>query len=141
MVDQEADKPQMETNGQEEKASALEVRESDKFKYGDLILIYENKETIKCLTLIKGGVFQNKFGAFSHDDIVGKPFGSKIISPKTKGFITALRFIPYLWERSISRLTQILFNPDISMILTMLNITKNSIIYESGRIMINPRNW
>jgi len=99
-------------------------------------LIYENKETIKCLTLEKGKVFQNKFGAFKHDDINGKPFGSKIISEKTKGFITALRFIPYLWERSISRLTQILFNPDISIILTLLNVSKNSIIYESGKYLV-----
>lgn len=113
-----------------------EVSENDRFKDGDLILIYENKETIKCITLEKGKVFQNKFGAFKHDDIVGKPFGSKIISEKTKGFITALRFIPYLWERSISRLTQILFNPDISIILTLLNVSKNSIIYESGKILI-----
>lgn len=109
-----------------------EVSEKDRFKFGDVILIYENKETIKCLTLEKGKVFQNKYGAFKHEDIVGKPIGSKIISEKTKGFITALRFIPYLWERSISRLTQIIFNPDISIILTLLNISKNSIIYESG---------
>lgn len=109
-----------------------EANENEIFKLGDIMLIYENKDKIKCLKLEKGKVFQNKYGSFKHEDIAGKPFGSRIISEKTKGFITALRFIPYLWERSISRLTQILFNPDISVILTLLNITNNSIIYESG---------
>jgi hypothetical protein len=132
-------------NGQNEEKGNVEEKpvapERDRFKYGEVILIYENRETIKCVTLEKGKVHQNKFGAFKHDEIVGKPYGAKIVSEKSKGFITALRFIPYLWERSISRLTQILFNPDISIILTMLNITKNSIIYESGKYKFLLRNW
>ena len=37
-----------------------------------------------------------------------------------------------IWERCINKMTQILFNPDISMIMTLLNITQSSIIYESG---------
>jgi tRNA (adenine57-N1/adenine58-N1)-methyltransferase len=32
----------------------------------------------------------------------------------------------------MSRMTQILFNPDISLIMTFLNIRNNSVIYESG---------
>jgi len=101
-------------------------------KFGEVILIYENKETIKCITLERGKVFNNKFGSFRHENIVGQPYGTKIYSEKSKGYITALRFLPYLWEKSISRLTQILFNPDISIILTLLNINKGSVIYESG---------
>jgi tRNA (adenine57-N1/adenine58-N1)-methyltransferase len=136
MVDQQPETTDNIEQTKENIEIRREVSENDRFKYGEVILIYENKETIKCLTLEKGKVFQNKFGAFKHDDIVGKPFGSKIVSEKTKGFITALRFIPYLWERSISRLTQILFNPDISIILTLLNVSKNSIIYESGKYLV-----
>jgi tRNA (adenine57-N1/adenine58-N1)-methyltransferase len=133
MVDQQPETTDLTEKTNENTDNRREVSENDRFKYGEVILIYENKETIKCLTLEKGKVFQNKFGAFKHDDIVGKPYGSKIVSEKTKGFITALRFVPYLWEKSISRLTQILFNPDISIILTLLNVSKNSIIYESGK--------
>ena len=110
-----------------------EANENEKFKYGELIMIYENKETIKWTVLEKEKTFQNRFGTFKHNEIVGKPYGSKIVSEKTKGYIIALKFTPYLWEKSISRLTQILFNADISLILTLLNITKNSIIYESGK--------
>jgi len=76
--------------------------------------------------------FQNKFGIFKHDDIAEKPYGSKILCNKNKGYIFVLRFIPYLFEKCISKMTQILFNPDISMIMTFLNINKHSIIYESG---------
>ena len=121
---------------QEEKIEEInnkrQVNDNEKFNLGDIILIYENRDSIKCIKLEIGKIFHNKHGAFKLEDIIGKPFGSKIISEKSKGYITALRFIPYLWERSISRLTQILFNPDISFILTLLNISKNSIIYESG---------
>ena len=100
--------------------------------YGDLVIVYENRDSIKYFILEKGGLFQNKNGHFRHDDMYGKPYGSKIHNMKNTGFIIMLSFVANLWESCINRLTQILFNPDISMIMTLLNIRKDSIIYESG---------
>jgi tRNA (adenine57-N1/adenine58-N1)-methyltransferase len=100
--------------------------------YGDLIMIYEARDSIKFFILTKGVIFQNKNGHFKHEDILGKPYGSKIYNAKNSGHVTVLSFITNLWERCINRMTQILFNPDISLIMTFLNIRNNSVIYESG---------
>lgn len=104
-----------------------------KVNYGDVVIIYEGRESIKYFVLERGKIFQNKYGNFKHDDMYGQSYGAKIFSPgKKEGYITILDFVTHLWERAIGRLTQILFNPDISMILTFLNIRSDSIVYESG---------
>ena len=113
-------------------SSDLITKEDIKTKYGDLIVIYENVESIKYFTLEKGKVFQNRFGSFKHDDMVNKYFGSKIYNNKKEKYITILSFVPNIWERCINKMTQILYNPDISLIMMLLNINQNSIIYESG---------
>ena len=101
--------------------------------YGDLVIIYETGDSIKYFTLEKGKRFQNKFGIFLHDDIYGKNYGSKIYDTKEgKKYISVLSFVPNIWERCINKMTQILFNPDISLIMILLNISQSSIIYESG---------
>lgn len=100
--------------------------------YGDLMLLYENRDSIKYFTLEQGKVFQNRHGGFKHDDMYGSVYGSKIKATRGEGYVTIFDFISHLWERSMNRMTQILFNPDISMIMTFLNIRSDSIIYESG---------
>ena len=113
-------------------SSDLITKEDVKTKYGDLIIIYENGDSVKYFTLEKGKVFQNRFGSFKHDDMVNKYFGSKIYNNKKEKYITILSFVPNIWERCINKMTQILYNPDISLIMMLLNINQNSIIYESG---------
>ena len=110
----------------------MEIEKKGAIKYGDLIILYEGGDSIKYFTLEKGKAFQNRFGAFKHDDMVGKNFGSRIFNMKKDKYVTILSFVPNVWERCINKMTQILFNPDISMIMTLLNITQSSIIYESG---------
>jgi tRNA (adenine57-N1/adenine58-N1)-methyltransferase len=103
-----------------------------KIKYGDLVIVYESRESVKYFTLEQGKFFQNKNGSFKHDEMYGKTFGSKINAIRGNGYITIFDFMGHLWERAMNRMTQILFNPDISMIMTFLNIRSDSIIYESG---------
>ena len=100
--------------------------------YGDLIIIYENGDSVKYFTLEKGKKIQNKYGTFSHDDIYGKNYGCKIYNKDKTQFISVLSFVPNIWERCINKMTQILFNPDISLIMILLNLSQSSIIYESG---------
>lgn len=105
---------------------------------GDIVLIMEGKDSYKQIIAQTSGYFQNKFGHFNYSDLIGKSLGSKIntISKSKKdkitGFVTVIDFIPFLWEKAGDRLTQILFNPDISFILGMLNIKSDSIVLESG---------
>jgi tRNA (adenine57-N1/adenine58-N1)-methyltransferase len=101
--------------------------------YGDVVLVYESRDSIKFFILESGKIFQNKYGNFKHEDIYGKTFGSKVYAVKsTERYITIFDFYAHLWERCINRMTQILYNPDISLIMSFLNIRSDSIIYESG---------
>jgi tRNA (adenine57-N1/adenine58-N1)-methyltransferase catalytic subunit len=108
------------------------LRNQERTNYGDMILIFESRESMKFLILEPGKFFQNKYGAFRHDDIFNQIPGTKIKSMKGDGYITILKFLTHLWERCMNRLTQILFNPDISLIMTFLNLKNDSVIYESG---------
>lgn len=104
----------------------------NKAQYGDMIVIYESPDSLKYFTLEPGKTFGNKYGTFKHDDIFNKEYGTKIFNNNKNGHVTILSFVPCIWERSINKMTQILFNPDISIIMSLLNITQSSIIYESG---------
>ncbi len=108
------------------------VEKTKTINYGDLVIIYENGDSVKYFTLEKGKKFQNKYGIFSHDDIYGKNYGCKIYDKEGKKYISILSFVPNIWERCINKMTQILFNPDISLIMLLLNLSQSSIIYESG---------
>lgn len=118
---------------EEENLNIIKNNNVKTINYGDLVIIYETGDSVKYFTLEKGKRFQNKFGVFLHDDIYGKNYGCKIYDNKEgKKYITILSFVPNIWERCINKMTQILFNPDISLIMILLNISQSSIIYESG---------
>ncbi len=124
-------------NENEEKNNEIKEEENiisnnQTIKYGDLVIIYENGDSVKYFTLEKGKKIQNKYGTFSHDDIYGKNYGCKIYNKDNTKYISILSFVPNIWERCINKMTQILFNPDISLIMILLNLSQSSIIYESG---------
>ena len=132
-MDEKDNKVKKESKMEEEK-NFINIQDNNKkINYGDLVIIYETGDSIKYFTLEKGKKFQNKYGVFLHDDIYGKNYGSKIYDNKEgKKYISVLSFVPNIWERCINKMTQILFNPDISLIMILLNISQSSIIYESG---------
>ncbi|CAF3865664.1 unnamed protein product [Rotaria magnacalcarata] len=92
-----------------------------------LYLGYNNLHVIKVKT---NEVYQTKFGALKHNDLVGKEFGSKIMC--TKGYIHALSVIPELWTLALPHRTQILYMADISLILLELDIKPGSVVIEAG---------
>ena len=108
------------------------INNNKTINYGDLVIIYENGDSVKYFTLEKGKKLQNKYGTFSHDDIYGKEYGCRIYNKDNTKFISVLSFVPNIWERCINKMTQILFNPDISLIMILLNLSQSSVIYESG---------
>lgn len=48
-------------------------------KEGDKIVIYGSRENCKVITIERGKIFNNKFGNFHHNDIIGKKYGSKVL--------------------------------------------------------------
>ncbi len=84
-----------------------------------------------------GQIFNNRFGHFSHSDLIGKPFGTRLYARKgagggAGGFVTCLHPTAELWTQSLRHRTQILYQADISMILLGLNIKPGSVVVESG---------
>ena len=56
----------------------------------------------------------------------------KYMIQRRKKYISILSFVPNILECCLNKMAQILFNPDISIIMTLLNVSQSSIIYESG---------
>lgn len=106
-------------------------------KENDIVYYMETKDVYKYIRVKVGESFQNKYGHFCHDDFIGKEKGTKIFTKSKKkidkdGYVLILDFMPSNWDKTGERLTQILYSPDISLILTLLNINNNDIILESG---------
>lgn len=95
--------------------------------------IYTIKAEIK--TKNKNGimidkVFQTPYGALKCGELIGKHYGTKISLSKGWGYI--LQPTPELWTLTLPHRTQIIYTPDISMIILQLDLHPGSIVIESG---------
>ena len=75
-------------------------------KNGDLIVAYERHDSMDHFYLEAGKILNNKFGAFHHNDFIGKSFGSRIRSRSTAGWLYALEPTPELWSLAVHVCTQ-----------------------------------
>ncbi|KAJ3308848.1 tRNA (adenine(58)-N(1))-methyltransferase catalytic subunit trmt61a, partial [Boothiomyces sp. JEL0838] len=91
-----------------------------------------NPSDMKAFQVKKDQVFANKFGAFEHNKIIGKQYGEKMASKSNTGFIYLLYPTPELWTLALPHRTQILYQPDISLVTNMLNLQPGSVMIEAG---------
>lgn len=75
-------------------------------------------------------VFQTPYGALKCADLIGKHYGSKITMTKGWGYI--MQPTPELWTLTLPHRTQIIYTPDISMIIFQLEIVPGNVVIESG---------
>lgn len=76
-------------------------------------------------------VFQvTPYGALKVKDLIGKKYGTKVSLSAGWGYV--LQPTPELWTLTLPHRTQIIYTPDISMILMQLEIVPGSIVIESG---------
>ena len=101
-------------------------------KDGDLVILYERFDALQHTWVEKGGVTQNRFGVFQHDDIIGKPFGYKATSTNGKCWQFVLEPSPELWSNAFKTRTQIVNEMDQSLVTTMLNVKPGDVVVESG---------
>ncbi|KAI9302600.1 tRNA methyltransferase complex GCD14 subunit-domain-containing protein [Cunninghamella echinulata] len=99
---------------------------------GDLVIFYINRDNLSPVWIKSGKESHNRFGIFKHDDLIGKEFGSRVISSNYKGFIYVLHPTPELWTLVVPHRTQILYLPDISFITTYLDMKPGSQVIECG---------
>ena len=98
---------------------AIEVNKTMKNKHG---LVVENK-------------FQSIYGALRVMDLVGRKYGSKINLPSGWGYI--LHPSCELWTKTLPHRTQIIYTPDISLIVLGLDLSPGSTVIEAGKLKIN----
>ncbi|SRR5258708_18769353 len=99
---------------------------------GDTVIIWLTRDQILPLVVTPGMNFNTKFGNFKHADLVGTPYGSKVVPKSGRGFIYLLRPTPELWTLALPHRTQILYLADIAFIVSYLGIKKDSKVIEAG---------
>ncbi|KAI5119045.1 hypothetical protein M0805_005911 [Coniferiporia weirii] len=99
---------------------------------GDLVIVWMTREELQPLIVSPGKEFNGKFGVYSHSDLLGIPYGSKVGSRNGKGFIHVLRPTPELWTMALPHRTQILYLADIAFVVSYLNIIPGSRVIEAG---------
>lgn len=107
---------------------------------GDTVVLYltisqiysikAQSKTINKKNLEVENVFQTPYGALKCGELIGKTFGSKISLSKGWGYI--LQPTPELWTITLPHRTQIIYTPDISMIIMQLELRPGSVLIESG---------
>lgn len=68
---------------------------------GDLVIVYERHDSLDHIYLAENTIFNNKYGTFYHNDMIGKPFGSKINSKTSPGYLYLLEPTPELWASAV----------------------------------------
>ena len=100
---------------------------------GDLVIIYLGHDSLSHMIIKSGEITCNKFGKYRHDDMIGKPFGSKIKSfDRENGFIYALLPSPELWNLAVNVRTQIVDEVDSSICVGYLDMHPGYRVIESG---------
>lgn len=101
----------------------------------DMVIIYKSHDEMDMIQLeeeSKKSIYNCKLGSFPHTFFIGKPYGSQIWSADRKKYLYALKPTPQLITASLSHRTQILYAPDISFIVSSLEMINGSIVVESG---------
>ncbi|KOB56812.1 tRNA methyltransferase, partial [Operophtera brumata] len=98
----------------------------DKIEEGDTVILYisNNLYALDVTNEIKNkkgdmveNVFQTTYGALKVKNLIGTEYGS--------------RPTPELWSLTLPHRTQIIYTPDISMILLQLDLVPGSIVIEA----------
>ncbi|KAJ8709113.1 hypothetical protein PYW07_008939 [Mythimna separata] len=111
----------------------------DKIEEGDTAILYlsNNLYAIDVQPEMKNkkgelieNVYQTPFGALKVKTLIGAEYGSRV--ELSKGWGHVLQPTPELWSLTLPHRTQIIYTPDISMIMLQLDLVPGSIVLEAG---------
>ncbi|VVC95112.1 unnamed protein product, partial [Leptidea sinapis] len=111
----------------------------NKIDEGDTVILYlsNNLHAIDVKPEIKNkkgemveNVYQTTFGALKVRNLIGVEYGSRV--ELSKGWGHVLQPTPELWSLTLPHRTQIIYTPDISMIVLQLDLVPGSIVVEAG---------
>jgi tRNA (adenine57-N1/adenine58-N1)-methyltransferase len=97
----------------------------------DLVQIIDYEGRFFFLRLTPGQRFETHRGILKHDDLIGMPYGSKVLTHLGRPFYL---FTPPIHDlvNDAKRQSQILFPKDIGLILMKLNVAPGSTVLEAG---------
>ncbi|XP_031826140.2 tRNA methyltransferase 61 isoform X3 [Nomia melanderi] len=111
----------------------------DIIEEGDVVVLYLGPTNmhslqIKPQILNKKGnmvdnVFQTTYGALKVISLVGQKYGTKVQLSRGWGYV--LQPTPELWTLTVPHRTQILYSPDISLIIYLMDLAPGSIVIET----------
>jgi tRNA (adenine57-N1/adenine58-N1)-methyltransferase len=83
--------------------SIYAYKHDNTIREGDLVFVYESAESIKQIEMKRGCVYQNKFGAFPHNDIIDQAeFGQKVYSKNMMGWVYIIRPTSHTYTTSLA---------------------------------------
>ena len=100
-------------------------------KQGDMCITFDSHDQMRMVKVDEKEKYSNKNGVFNMSDWIGKEYGTKLMNANGK-FLYVIRPTPELWTIVLTHRTQVLYAPDISMILFKLEIKPGSIVLETG---------
>lgn len=100
---------------------------------GDTVILFFGFDCMLQFIVEKQKTHQTRYGALKHSDLIGKPYGSKVIC--SRGWVYVLHPTPELWTVTLPHRTQILYSTDISLITLQLDLKPGSIVVESGMLI------
>jgi tRNA (adenine57-N1/adenine58-N1)-methyltransferase len=98
---------------------------------GDLALLVGLRHKHFIFPLIPGGTFHSHRGILSHDDLIGKPWGSQVFSHQGSPFFLLQPSLADLLV-DLKRNTQIMYPKDIGFILTSMSVGPGQTVMEAG---------
>jgi tRNA (adenine57-N1/adenine58-N1)-methyltransferase len=106
-------------------------RKTTHIQDGDLVLLAGQRHKHYLITLKAGMDFHTHRGVLLHDDMIGKPWGTRVFSHQDAPFYV---FSPSLADvlRDMPRNTQILYPKDIGFILVTMGIGPGARVIEAG---------
>ncbi|XP_012224810.1 tRNA (adenine(58)-N(1))-methyltransferase catalytic subunit TRMT61A isoform X2 [Linepithema humile] len=107
---------------------------------GDVVILYLSPNKMHSLEVkakisnkkdeIVDNVFQTTYGALKVISLIGQKYGSKV--KLTRGWAYVLQPTPELWTLTLPHRTQIIYSPDISLIIHLMELKPGSVIIETG---------
>lgn len=98
---------------------------------GDLVQLVGLSHKHFIVRMQPGAIFQSHRGVINHDDLIGKPYGSQVLSHNGSPFFLLQPALGDLLK-SIRRNTQILYPKDIGYILVNMGVGPGQHVLEAG---------
>ncbi|KAL0124067.1 hypothetical protein PUN28_006099 [Cardiocondyla obscurior] len=107
---------------------------------GDVVILYLNPSNMHPLEIkakicnkkgkIIDNVFHTVYGGLKVISLIGQKYGSKV--ELTRGWAYVLQPTPELWTLMLPHRTQIIYSPDISLIIHLMELGPGSTVVETG---------